>query len=583
MISLIGLVIILYLCQVGGDEHTHTYEQNDEVVLWMNTVGPYHNRQETYAYFSLPFCKGTKEAISHYHETLGEALQGVELDFSGLEIEFKAASSESAYCEIQLDEEKLNAFVYAVKNHYWYQMYIDDLPIWGIVGDMVEEGPNNQITYYLWTHKKFDIGYNGKHIVDVNLTSENRVKLENGAKIKFTYEVNWVPSTVKFEDRFDKYLDPNFFQHRIHWFSIFNSFMMVIFLVGLVSMILMRTLRKDYARYSKDDELDDMEKDLGDEYGWKQVHGDVFRPASNAMIFSAMIGAGYQITVVTFAVIVFAILGELYTERGSLLSTAIFVYAATSPVNGYTGGGLYARLGGKRWIRQMLLSAFLLPALVCGTAFFINFIAIYYHASRAIPFGTMVAVTCICLFVILPLTLVGTVLGRNLAGQNDCPCRVNAVPRPIPEKKWFMEPTIIVLLGGILPFGSIFIEMYFIFTSFWAYKIYYVYGFMLLVFLILMIVTICVTIVCTYFLLNAEDYRWQWTSFLAAASTSGYVYLYSFYYFFFKTKMYGLFQTAFYFGYMALFSIALGLMCGTVGYMGTSLFVRKIYSTVKID
>ena len=58
--------------------------------------------------------------------------------------------------------------------------------------------------------------------------------------------------------------------------------------------------------------------------------------------------------------------------------------------------------------------------------------------------------------------------------------RINAVPRPIPEKKWFMEPWVIVLVGGILPFGSIFIEMYFIFTSFWAYKIYYVYGFMLL-------------------------------------------------------------------------------------------------------
>lgn len=45
---------------------------------------------------------------------------------------------------------------------------------------------------------------------------------------------------------------------QIHWFSIFNSFMMVIFLVGLVTMILLRTLTKDYARYSKDDELDDM-------------------------------------------------------------------------------------------------------------------------------------------------------------------------------------------------------------------------------------------------------------------------------------------------------------------------------------
>jgi transmembrane 9 superfamily protein 3 len=157
------------------------------------------------------------------------------------------------------------------------------------------------------------------------------------------------------------------------------------------------------------------------------------------------------------------------------------------------------------------------------------------------------------------------------------------VQRVIPEKKWFMEPGVIAVLGGVLPFGSIFIEMYFIFTSFWAYKIYYVYGFMLLVFIILVIVTICVTIVCTYFLLNAEDYRWQWTSFLAGASAAGYVYIYSFYYFFFKTKMYGLFQTTFYFGYMALFSIALGIMCGTISYVGSSFFVRKIYSTVKID
>ena len=65
------------------------YEDGDEVVLWMSTVGPYHNRQETYSYYSLPFCTGTKNVINHYHETLAEALQGIELKFSGLEIEFK--------------------------------------------------------------------------------------------------------------------------------------------------------------------------------------------------------------------------------------------------------------------------------------------------------------------------------------------------------------------------------------------------------------------------------------------------------------------------------------------------------------
>lgn len=139
----------------------------------MNTVGPYHNRQETYNYFSLPFCVGSKESISHYHETLSEALQGVELEISGIDMDFKskppscvpqhplnivfskANVAKTEYCAVQLDEAKYKAFVYAVKNHYWYQMYIDDLPIWGVVGEVKD---NN---FYIWTHKKFEIGKRG--------------------------------------------------------------------------------------------------------------------------------------------------------------------------------------------------------------------------------------------------------------------------------------------------------------------------------------------------------------------------------------------------------------------------------------
>ena len=88
------------------------------------------------------------------------------------------------------------------------------------------------------------------------------------------------------------------------------------------------------------------------------------------------------------------------------------------------------------------------------------------------------------------------------------------------------------------------------------------YGFMLLVFVILIIVTVCVTIVGTYFLLNAENYHWQWTSFFSAASTAVYVYLYSIYYYYVKTKMFGFFQTSFYFGYTLMFCLGLGILCG---------------------
>lgn len=144
-------------------------------------------------------------------------------------------------------------------------------------------------------------------------------------------------------------------------------------------------------------------------------------------------------------------------SRGSILTTCIFVYAVMSPAAGYIGGALYARSGGKEWIRHMLLTAFLVPGVVCTVAFLINFVAIYYHATRAFPIETIVSVVAICFFVILPLTMVGVVLGRNLSGSPEATLRVNPVPRPIPEKKWYMETGVIAMLGGVLPFGSIFI------------------------------------------------------------------------------------------------------------------------------
>jgi transmembrane 9 superfamily member 3 len=71
------LLIVFIQCFVSlADEHSHSYEDNEEVVLWMNTIGPYANRQETYNYFSLHFCQGKKEGISHYHESMAEDLQG---------------------------------------------------------------------------------------------------------------------------------------------------------------------------------------------------------------------------------------------------------------------------------------------------------------------------------------------------------------------------------------------------------------------------------------------------------------------------------------------------------------------------
>ena len=64
------------------------------------------------------------------------------------------------------------------------------------------------------------------------------------------------------------------------------------------------------------------------------------------------------------------------------------------------------------------------------------------------------------------------------------------------------------VVGGVLPFGAIFVELFFVLSPIWTDKYYYVYGFLLISFFILINTCAEVTIVLTYFQLCAEDYKW---------------------------------------------------------------------------
>jgi transmembrane 9 superfamily protein 2/4 len=73
----------------------------------------------------------------------------------------------------------------------------------------------------------------------------------------------------------------------IHYFSIVNSLMIVLFLTGVVGMIILRTLRQDISTYNSMQTLEEAQE----EYGWKLVHGDVFRPpASSPLLLSCLAG-----------------------------------------------------------------------------------------------------------------------------------------------------------------------------------------------------------------------------------------------------------------------------------------------------
>lgn len=56
-------------------------------------------------------------------------------------------------------------------------------------------------------------------------------------------------------------------------------------------MIMLRTLHKDISRYNQIDSGEDAQE----EFGWKLVHGDVFRPPRKGMLLSVFLGSGTQV------------------------------------------------------------------------------------------------------------------------------------------------------------------------------------------------------------------------------------------------------------------------------------------------
>ena len=73
------------------------------------------------------------------------------------------------------------------------------------------------------------------------------------------------PSDIRWASRWDTYLKMT--DDQIHWFSIVNSVMIVLFLSGMVAMIMVRTLYRDISKYNQ---LDTQE-DAAEETGWKLV------------------------------------------------------------------------------------------------------------------------------------------------------------------------------------------------------------------------------------------------------------------------------------------------------------------------
>uniref|UniRef100_A0A7N0T0P1 Transmembrane 9 superfamily member n=1 Tax=Kalanchoe fedtschenkoi TaxID=63787 RepID=A0A7N0T0P1_KALFE len=406
--------------------------------------------------------------------------------------------------------------------------------------------------------------------------------IKEGQPISFTYEVEFELSDIKWPSRWDAYLKME--GSKVHWFSILNSLMVITFLAGIVLVIFLRTVRRDLTRY---EELDkEAQAQMNEELsGWKLVVGDVFRAPACSSLLCIMIGDGVQILGMAIVTIMFAALGFMSpASRGTLLSGMLFFYMILGIAAGYVAVRLWRTMGcgdSKGWVSVAWRAACFFPGISFLIFTVLNFLLWGSGSTGAIPFTTYFVLILLWFCISVPLTLIGGYFGAK-APHIEYPVRTNQIPREIPAQRY---PSWLLVLGaGTLPFGTLFIELFFIMSSIWMGRVYYVFGFLFIVLIILVVVCAEVSLVLTYMHLCVEDWKWWWKSFFASGSVSIYIFLYSINYLIFDLKsLSGPVSATLYLGYSLFMVTAIMLATGTVGFLSSFWFVHYLFSSVKLD
>eukprot|EP01018_Ginkgo_biloba_P025741 Gb_09059 [translate_table: standard] len=626
--------------------YLHTYPKGGELTVKVNSLTSIET-ELPFSYYSLPYCqpqKGPKKSA----ENLGELLMGDQIETSPYIFHMNTNESFFLCTTNPLNEHQVKILKQRIDDLYQVNLILDNLPAmrYSEQGEFVIKWtgfpvgfvPEQDKNHYIINHLKFKVlvheyedtainsligaGDEGMGVVqeeenakkksdfevvgfevvpcsvkrDPALMSKHKMYdsipsvqcdqemqqiIKEQEQITFTYEVIFVKSDIRWPSRWDAYLKME--GARVHWFSILNSLMVISFLAGIVFVIFLRTVRRDLTKY---EELDkEAQAQMAEELsGWKLVVGDVFRAPNHSRLLCVMVGDGVQITGMAVVTILFAALGFMSpASRGMLLTGMILLYLFLGIGAGYVAVRMWRTIKGDSagWRSVAWSVACFFPGIVFLILTILNFILWSSHSTGAIPISLFFILLSLWFCISVPLTLLGGFLGTR-AEQIQYPVRTNQIPREIPARKY---PSWLLVLGaGTLPFGTLFIELFFIMSSIWLGRFYYVFGFLFVVLILLVIVCAEVSVVLTYMHLCVEDWQWWWKSFFASGSVALYVFLYAINYLVFDLRsLSGPVSAILYLGYSLIMVFAIMLSTGTIGFLTSFYFVHYLFSSVKID
>ncbi|XP_031739534.1 transmembrane 9 superfamily member 9 isoform X2 [Cucumis sativus] len=533
-------------------------------------------------------------------------------------------------CRIELDGEGAEELKEKIEDEYMVHMILDNLPLVHPIQIFEHESPlayqlgfhmglkgyysEEQAKYFIYNHLSFTIKYyrdiqsNSTRIVGFEvkpfsikheyngkwkerntrlstcdpitkvmvMNSDGPQMVEEGKEIIFTYDIEFQESDVDWPSRWDAYLATR--DDQMHWFSILNGLESILVTSGILAVIVWRIYR-DIFNYNDLETQDRAQKVTG----WKLIHGDVFRPPCNSDLLCVHVGTGVQILGMILGTMLLAILGLLSPcSRGDLTTTMLLLWIFMSLCAGYVSARLYKMFNGTDWKKIAFKTAVTFPSVIYIIFTVLNGLLRAQKSSVVVPSWAMFVLLLLWIGISAPLVFVGSYVGFKKA-TIEKPVKTNSLHRQIPRQSWYMNPISVVLIGGMLPFSTVFVELSFSLTATWLNQLYWFFGFHLLVFIILTVTCAEISIMLCYLQLCREDYRWWWRSYITSGSVAIYLFLYSISYFSKSLEITKLISMLLYIGYMLVASYAFFVLTGTIGFFACFWFTRVIYSSVKFD
>lgn len=147
--------------------HTHASEEEERRVA-----------QEENVELLRPGVRDPRLGAQRHKLRMGESLVGDRRESSPYEVTFLDSVDWRLLCKKELDEYELKKLKNAIHNNYFFEMFVEDLPMWGYIGDVsdedviMEEFEGDSGKTFLFPHLHFYLGYNGDQIVAARVTTD---------------------------------------------------------------------------------------------------------------------------------------------------------------------------------------------------------------------------------------------------------------------------------------------------------------------------------------------------------------------------------------------------------------------------